>query len=144
MRIAANSLEPIQWKLPTLDRVDNISDEAIAAEFRKLDITAEGRLSYLNLKTSLMLLECKMDDFELRQWIRQNDGGNKGYVDFQDYLNIYHNSKKKLTFQDSKYPGREESSAAEEAPKFQRVHNDEKLSQLKRSLFLCLDAYQQL
>ena len=59
-------------------------------EFRRLDITGEGRLTYLNLKTALQLRGVEgADDGTVKRWVRENDRGAKGYVDFNDYQAIF-------------------------------------------------------
>jgi Ca2+-binding EF-hand superfamily protein len=73
------------------------SKEEIHRQFRRLDLFGEGRLTYLNLKSALeLILEDSgrhrsdgIDDFTIRSWLRDNDGGSKGFVDFQDFLAIF-------------------------------------------------------
>jgi Ca2+-binding EF-hand superfamily protein len=55
-------------------------------EFRTLDIRGEGKLNYLSLKSSLEIRGDSYPDDEIRQWIRSNDRGNKGYIDLNDFM----------------------------------------------------------
>lgn len=63
--------------------------------FRRLDLTGDGKLTYLNLRSSLELLQegtasrTRIDDIMIRSWLRENDRGSKGYVDFDDFLQIF-------------------------------------------------------
>jgi Ca2+-binding EF-hand superfamily protein len=72
------------------------SKEEIHRLFRRLDLFGEGRLTYLNLKSALELLQEEagqrgggVDDFTIRSWLRDNDGGAKGFVDFKDFVAIF-------------------------------------------------------
>ena len=55
-------------------------------EFRDLDIKDEGKLTYLSLKSSLEIRDEHVSDDDIRQWIRTNDKGAKGFVDIQDFM----------------------------------------------------------
>lgn len=69
-----------------------VSTADIIREFSKLDIHGEGKLNYLLLKSSLALLsgnEDEYDDTLIRGWLREYDVGHKGYVDLDDFQNIY-------------------------------------------------------
>jgi hypothetical protein len=81
------------WQLPFRSTVRMISRAAILEEFRRLDITGEGRLNYLNLKSALELREVEADDLTVRRWLKENDRGSKGYVDYSDYESIYLESR---------------------------------------------------
>lgn len=48
-----------------------------------------GKLTFLSLKTALELLESKESDVAIREWIRMNDEGSKGFVDFEDFRRIF-------------------------------------------------------
>ena len=94
---STNLLSGSGWQLPfrssVRERLQNttyvIPASIIEEEFRRLDITGEGRLTYLNLRSALELREIKVDDSTVKRWLRENDRGNKGYVDFSDYSSIY-------------------------------------------------------
>lgn len=90
------STSSTQWKLPVrnspLVRQSPLSREEIAKEFRRLDILGEGRLTFLHLKTALDLRGIEEEDSGIRRWLRENDIGEKGYVDFSDYEQIYRDS----------------------------------------------------
>jgi len=63
----------------------------VLREFRRLDLAGEGRLTYLSVKSALDLegLGDQVADSDIRQWLRQHDQGNKGYVDLNDFQKIY-------------------------------------------------------
>lgn len=82
------------------------SKEEIHRQFRRLDLFGEGRLTYLNLKSALELIQEEtsfrgeeVDDLAIRAWLRDNDGNSKGFVDFKDFVAIY--PTRKSTFQQS-------------------------------------------
>jgi len=78
------------WKLPFKGRTaSRISKAAIKEEFRRLDILSEQRLTFLNLKSALELREVRETDQTIRNWFREHDRGSKGYIDFNDYYDIY-------------------------------------------------------
>lgn len=77
------------WKLPTKATVSLKSEAEIVREFNRLDITGEGKLSYLTLKSALELREIPIEDSAIRRWIKDHDRGSKGFVDFADYQEIY-------------------------------------------------------
>lgn len=77
------------WGLPFRCDCPSASPSHIAAEFKRLDLTGEGRLTYLTLKSALELREVHVQDSDVRAWLREADRGSKGYVDFQDYQDIY-------------------------------------------------------
>ena len=81
------------WQLPFRSTARMISRAAILEEFRRLDITGEGRLNYLNLKSALELREVETDDLTVRRWLKETDRGSKGYVDYSDYESIYLESR---------------------------------------------------
>jgi Ca2+-binding EF-hand superfamily protein len=67
------------------------SEEDIRAEFRRLDILGEGRLTYLIVKSALELADVNESEERVRDWLRRYDRGGKGHVDIDDYFAIYHN-----------------------------------------------------
>lgn len=77
------------WKLPTREHAETLSRSEIVSEFKKLDITGEGRLTFLTLKTALEIRDVQIDDTVIRGWLRTYDLGDKGYVDFSDFEMIY-------------------------------------------------------
>ena len=77
------------WSLPFRCDCPSASPSQISAEFKRLDLTGEGRLTYLTLKSALELREVHVQDSDVRAWLRETDRGSKGYVDFQDYQDIY-------------------------------------------------------
>merc|ERR1711998_565076 len=56
-------------------------------EFKRLDITGEGRLTFLTLKSALELRGVAINDSAVRKWLRDNDLGGKNYVDMTDFIN---------------------------------------------------------
>lgn len=90
---ASTLVAPSRWRLPRKGRVSHeTTHSAIVNEFKRLDITGEGRLNYLTLKTALELREVEESDIDIKQWLRDHDRGNKGHVDFADYESIYKTS----------------------------------------------------
>ena len=77
------------WILPFRSNCPYAPAPQIASEFKRLDLTGEGRLTYLTLKSALELREVAVDDITLRRWLKEADRGSKGYVDFNDYSSIY-------------------------------------------------------
>jgi EF-hand domain pair len=77
------------WSLPFRSNCPYALPPQIASEFKRLDLTGEGRLTYLTLKSALELREVSVDDGTLRRWLKESDRGSKGYVDFNDYCSIY-------------------------------------------------------
>jgi Ca2+-binding EF-hand superfamily protein len=74
------------------------SREEVRRHFRRLDLSGEGRLTYLTLKSALeLLLEDAdpdhygrgVDDALIRSWLREHDHGAKGYVDWDDFVRIF-------------------------------------------------------
>jgi hypothetical protein len=43
-------------------------------------------LTFLTLKSALEVRDIHVDDGEIRKWLKDNDAGNKGYVDLDDFL----------------------------------------------------------
>ena len=62
-----------------------LAREEIIAEFKRLDLFGEGRVTYLALKTALDLFEVEEEDAEVRQWFAECDRGRKGFFDLSDY-----------------------------------------------------------
>lgn len=73
------------------------STEEIRRQFRRLDLTGDGKLTYLNLRSALELLQdgsdSRIDDIMIRSWLREHDHGSKGYVDMEDFLRIFESLK---------------------------------------------------
>lgn len=97
------------WRLPFKNTVTPISRAAIKEEFRRLDLKGEGRLTMMYLRSALELREVRESEQVIREWFRENDKGEKGYIDFKDYEAIYESvmdhapkklSSKSLTFSD--------------------------------------------
>jgi Ca2+-binding EF-hand superfamily protein len=82
-----------------------VNPKRVAEEFRRLDITGDGRLTYMNLKTALGLREVAVDDVTVKRWMRENDRGGKGYVDFSDYQAIYDAGQDEATHEASNATG---------------------------------------
>lgn len=80
---------PSSWVLPFRSECPSNHPEAIALEFKRLDINGEGRMTYLTLKSALELRGVTAADSTIRKWLKQADRGGKGYVDFSDYKSIY-------------------------------------------------------
>lgn len=77
------------WSLPFRSNCPYALPPQIASEFKRLDLTGEGRLTYLTLKSALELREVSVEDGMLRRWLKEADRGAKGFVDFSDYCSIY-------------------------------------------------------
>lgn len=67
----------------------HITRELAMNEFKMLDIYREGQLSFLVIKSALEMNNIFLEDYIIKQWIVENDGYQKGYVDEVDYLGIY-------------------------------------------------------
>ena len=80
---------PSSWVLPFRSECPSNHPEAVALEFKRLDINGEGRMTYLTLKSALELRGVTAADSTIRKWLKQADRGGKGYVDFSDYKSIY-------------------------------------------------------
>ena len=83
---AAASLPPWAASKTTITATDPAK---VASEFDRLDLNGEGRLTYMYLKTALEIRRVIVDDVTVKRWMKENDRGNKGYVDFSDYQAIY-------------------------------------------------------
>lgn len=59
---------------------------ATVEEFKRLDILAEGKLTFLTLKSALEVRDQHVEDGEIRRWLKENDSGDKGYVNLDDFL----------------------------------------------------------
>jgi hypothetical protein len=84
--------------LPSVSNIGTVplSDKDILRSFQRFDITGDKKLTFLGLKSALELHNdsSKVSDTEIRDWLRTNDRGGKGYVDLDDYKRIYHNAQK--------------------------------------------------
>lgn len=81
------------WRLPFRASVSQIPRSRISTEFRRLDILGEGRLNFLALKSALEMREVSESDATIRQWLKEADREQKGYVSFEDYEAIYEEAK---------------------------------------------------
>ena len=62
----------------------------ISRHFSRLDITGEGRLTFLTLRSALEILGCsRIEDSHIRHWIKSHDHGEKGFVDWDDFQEIF-------------------------------------------------------
>lgn len=82
--------------LPTKDFLAKggfLSEKDIWHSFKKFDITGDHKLTFMSIKTALDLYNSRtgavIDDSRIREWIRENDPQNKGYVDFDNYRSIF-------------------------------------------------------
>ena len=82
--------------LPTrasASKIPEMSEREIWRSFEKFDITGDHKLTFLNIKSALELYNSnaptRIDDSQIREWIRDNDPQNKGYVDFDSYRSIF-------------------------------------------------------
>ena len=73
-----------------------VSEAEVDREFAKLDLSGEGKLTFLTVKSALELMNSSgtstnedMDDVVIRSWLRDHDRGAKGYVDRSDFLRIF-------------------------------------------------------
>lgn len=87
LRVVGSNLS--SWVLPFRSECPSNHPEAIALEFKRLDINGEGRMTYLTLKSALELRGVTAADSTIRKWLKEADRGGKGYVDFSDYKSIY-------------------------------------------------------
>ena len=51
--------------------------QVLAEEFRRLDVTGEGRLTAASLRTALQLREVTVDEATVRRWMKETDRGGK-------------------------------------------------------------------
>tara|TARA_A100001035_G_scaffold230781_1_gene192784 strand:+ start:100 stop:774 length:675 start_codon:yes stop_codon:yes gene_type:complete len=86
---AAGGGEDAGWKLPFRRTAPQVARSRVSTEFRRLDLLGEGRLNFLSLKSALEMREVEEEDATIRQWLKETDRGDKGYVDFEDYEAIY-------------------------------------------------------
>jgi hypothetical protein len=91
------------FELPTkenLQSVNPLSRAQIQRVFSLLDIRGDGKLNFLNVKSAIDLMRIdssesdSVDDFAIRAWIRDHDSTSKGFVDWDDFLNIYNSAKR--------------------------------------------------
>jgi len=87
--------------LPTVSNLrqrDPVTRAEVAKEFSRLDVTGEGKLTFLSIKSALEIFgeggSHDIDDAFIRLWIRNNDAGNKGWVDIDDFCRIFAVAKK--------------------------------------------------
>ena len=77
------------YSLPFRATAPQIPPSQRSKDFRRLDVTGEGRLTFLTLKSALELRDVHVDDATVRRWLQECDRGAKGYVDFADYEAIF-------------------------------------------------------
>jgi hypothetical protein len=77
------------YALPFRATAPQIPPSQRSKDFRRLDVTGEGRLTFLTLKSALELRDVHVDDTTVRRWLQESDRGAKGYVDFADYEAIF-------------------------------------------------------
>ena len=92
--VAAAPYKPIKplntWQLPFPGSANlRLTDQEIANEFGSLDLKGEGRLTYLDLLSSLRVREVQVDQSTVQRWLREADREEKGYVDIRDYFALY-------------------------------------------------------
>jgi hypothetical protein len=84
--------------LPSVSNIGTVplSDKDIFRSFQRFDITGDKKLTFLGLKSALELHNDsnKVSDSDIREWLRANDRGGKGYVDLDDYKRIYSHAQK--------------------------------------------------
>ena len=72
--------------------------EEILRQFSRLNISGDGKLTFLTLRSAFELLfdtnsSNRIDDVMVRSWLRENDLGSKGYVDINDFQRIFRSNK---------------------------------------------------
>lgn len=78
-----------------------LNDEEAAEEallrgaFERFDLGKDGRVTLLALKAALG--RHAPGEWELRRWVQERDRGQKGYVDFEDFVEFYHATGHGLT-----------------------------------------------
>ena len=105
--LSPESSRPKEYFLPTRGNLHDrlrgeggrsraISEADVVKEFAKLDLSGEGRLTFLTVKSALELMSSagtlsndEMDDVVIRAWLRDHDRGSKGYVDYSDFRYIF-------------------------------------------------------
>lgn len=78
------------WQLPFPGSANQrLTDQQVADEFGSLDLKGEGRLTYLDLLSSLRVREVQVDQATVQRWLKTADAEGKGYVDIRDYFALY-------------------------------------------------------
>lgn len=79
------------WELPSSSGSlsKKLTKEEVVKEFHELDLSGEGKLKYMTLRSALELRDYFLSDETLRRWLREADRQGKGYVDMNDYLALY-------------------------------------------------------
>lgn len=82
------------------------SKEEILRQFSRLNISGDGKLTFLTLRSALEIIfdsnssTQQIDDMMIRSWLRENDSGSKGYVDVNDFQRIFRVNNKQTMTQD--------------------------------------------
>lgn len=108
--LPASASRPAEYFLPTHGNIHDrkirldgknsepyrVSEAEVMREFAKLDLSGEGRLTFLTVKSALELMRASpssassdADDVVIRAWLRDHDRGAKGYVDWSDFSRIF-------------------------------------------------------
>lgn len=99
--LKSNSLKNKIPLLPTSEYYETHplpTREEIVRQFARLNISGDGRLTFLTLRSALEILfdsnkSTNIDDSMVRFWLRENDYGSKGYVDINDFQRIFRPNK---------------------------------------------------
>jgi hypothetical protein len=112
--LAASSSRPAEYFLPTRGNIHHrkrqrngnstgtgsepytVSEAEVIREFAKLDLSGEGKLTFLTVKSAMELMNASgssassdNDDVVIRAWLRDHDRGGKGYIDMADFMRIF-------------------------------------------------------
>ena len=112
--VPASTARPKEYFLPTRGNLHDrkrqrngssggepysVSEGEIIREFAKLDLSGDGKLTFLTVKSALELMQVSrhsdticnsdMDDVVIRAWLRDHDCGSKGYMDMADFRRIF-------------------------------------------------------
>ncbi len=119
------------------------STAEISRLFARLDISGDGRLTFLNLKSALEFLSEELpssqqqwDDVFIRSWLRDHDRGLKGYVDFDDFAAIFQGTRSRSS-ETPQYRLSGMEKAKDKAPTKPDPYVDyERLSRIRRFISL--------
>jgi Ca2+-binding EF-hand superfamily protein len=118
------------------------SKEEVRRQFRRLDLSGEGRLTYLTLKSALeLLLEDAdpthygrgVDDVLIRSWLRENDQGAKGFVDWEDFVRIFASDQETPPAPQYRYQPASSASAMKKEAKEKGLVDNNRIARIKRT-----------
>ncbi len=113
------------------------SKAEISRQFSRLDISGDGKLTFLTLKSVLEFLSEDLpksqrhwDDVFIRSWLRDHDRGSKGYVDFDDFTAIFQSTRSRSSSETPQY--RFSGTEKPKEPKTDPYVDYERLSRIRR------------